>query len=90
MSVGRAIRNARKQARMSQYVLARKIGWSLSQVSRVETDDRHLEIRELAAIALALGISPTSCYARRSMSVPPATDKQDAEKKDTEGRGDLP
>jgi transcriptional regulator with XRE-family HTH domain len=59
VSVGRAIRLARKQARMSQYVLARKIGWrNRSQVSRVETGDRDLGIRELAAIALALGISP--------------------------------
>jgi transcriptional regulator with XRE-family HTH domain len=58
VTLGSVIRSARQDVRMSQEVLALKLGWAQSQVSRIETSDRDIGVRELIAIAWALEINP--------------------------------
>ena len=49
---------ARKDAKLRQVDLARKLGWQQAYVSRYETGERLLGVDEYVAVALAIGVDP--------------------------------
>lgn len=49
---------ARKDAKLRQVDLARKLGWQQAYVSRYETGERLLGVDEFVAVALAIGVDP--------------------------------
>jgi transcriptional regulator with XRE-family HTH domain len=49
---------ARREARLTQTALGRRLGWAQSAVSRIESGDRAVEFVEFVRIAEALGIEP--------------------------------
>jgi len=67
--VGRAVKDARKRASLSQEGLADRmwkagIGWSRNQVANLESGRMaRLDLREVLALAAALGLSPLELIA---------------------------
>ena len=51
---------ARKDAKLRQVDLARKLGWQQAYVSRYETGERMLGVDEFVAVALAIGTDPVA------------------------------
>lgn len=51
---------ARKEAKLRQVDLAKKLGWQQAYVSRYETGERMLGVDEFVAVALAIGIDPVA------------------------------
>jgi transcriptional regulator with XRE-family HTH domain len=50
--------DARERAGLSQRALAAKLGWPLTTIARVETNERRLEVSEFLLWCEALGTSP--------------------------------
>lgn len=55
---------ARRAARLSQESLAKKMGWSQSEISRVERGERRLDVIEFTIWARALNQDPIKLYTR--------------------------
>lgn len=51
---------ARKNMKLRQVDLAKKLGWQQAYVSRYETGERLLGVDEFVAVALAIGIDPVA------------------------------
>lgn len=51
---------ARKDAKLRQVDLARKLDWQQAYVSRYETGERMLSVDEFVAVALAIGTDPVA------------------------------
>jgi transcriptional regulator with XRE-family HTH domain len=66
----RLIRQARKDAGVTQVELARRLGVEQSLISKVERCERRLDIAELLSICNALGISLTSFISTFEASIP--------------------
>lgn len=54
---------ARKDAKLRQVDLAKKLGWQQAYVSRYETGERLLGVDEYVAVALAIGVDPVTLLA---------------------------
>jgi transcriptional regulator with XRE-family HTH domain len=50
--------SARERVGLSQRGLAAKLGWPLTTIARVETNERRLEVTEFILWCGALGVSP--------------------------------
>lgn len=61
--IGANIRKARKAAGLTQRQLAERIGTDSFQVSRWERGANRPQYETLAALAAALGLTPTAFYA---------------------------
>jgi transcriptional regulator with XRE-family HTH domain len=57
MSIGSALRQARREARLSQAALARRLGTTQSAVARAETDAAEPSLAYLRRVAAATGRS---------------------------------
>lgn len=53
------IRELRMQAGMDQYVLAEKLGYSQSRVSKLETGEQMVDLVEFLRICRVVGVAPT-------------------------------
>lgn len=53
-----ALTVARRDAKLRQVDLAKRLGWQQAYVSRYETGERQLSVDEYVAVALAIGIDP--------------------------------
>ena len=51
---------ARRDARLRQVDLAKRLGWQQAYVSRYETGERQLSVDEYVAVALAIGVDPVA------------------------------
>jgi HTH-type transcriptional regulator / antitoxin HipB len=58
VSIGAVIREARKQAGLTQRVLARRIRVDQSVISRLETGERPLDVIRMIDLARALRLTP--------------------------------
>lgn len=54
------IREARKQANLSQAELGRRVGLDQSGISRLERGERPITVETLKMLAKALGVSPSA------------------------------
>jgi len=54
------IREARKQANLSQAELGRRVGLDQSGISRLERGERPITVETLKMLAKALGVSPST------------------------------
>lgn len=66
----RLIKQARKDASITQVELAKRLGVEQSLISKVERCERRLDIAELLSICNALGISLTDFISRFEASIP--------------------
>lgn len=55
-----ALTLARRDARLRQVDLAKRLGWQQAYVSRYETGERQLSVDEYVAVALAIGVDPVA------------------------------
>jgi transcriptional regulator with XRE-family HTH domain len=55
-----ALTTARRDAKLRQVDLAKRLGWQQAYVSRYETGERQLSVDEYVAVALAIGIDPVA------------------------------
>jgi len=55
-----ALTEARRDAKLRQVDLAKRLGWPQPYVSRYETGERSLGIDEYVAVACAIGIDPVA------------------------------
>ncbi|RSV22299.1 XRE family transcriptional regulator [Sphingomonas sp. ABOLH] len=55
-----ALTVARRDARLRQVDLAKRLGWQQAYVSRYETGERQLSVDEYVAVALAIGVDPVA------------------------------
>lgn len=55
-----ALTDARRQAKLRQVDLAKRLGWQQAYVSRYETGERQLGVDEYVAVALAIGVDPVA------------------------------
>ncbi|WP_223176906.1 helix-turn-helix domain-containing protein [Sphingomonas hominis] len=53
-----ALTLARRNAKLRQVDLAKRLGWQQAYVSRLETGERQLSVDEYVAVALAIGVDP--------------------------------
>lgn len=53
-----ALTEARRNAKLRQVDLAKRLGWQQAYVSRYETGERMLGVDEYVAVALAIGVDP--------------------------------
>ena len=58
-----ALTIARREARLRQVDLAKRLGWQQAYVSRYETGERMLGIDEYVAVAQAIGVDPIALLA---------------------------
>jgi transcriptional regulator with XRE-family HTH domain len=73
---------ARKDAKLRQVDLARKLGWQQAYVSRYETGERMLGVDEFVAVALAIGTDPVALL---SEALQPSSSSLEARKKHLTG-----
>lgn len=59
-----ALTTARRDARLRQVDLAKRLGWQQAYVSRYETGERMLAVDEYVAVAQAIGIDPIGLLAQ--------------------------
>lgn len=59
-----ALTEARREAKLRQVDLAKRLGWQQAYVSRYETGERSLSVDEYVAVALAIGIDPIELLRR--------------------------
>jgi transcriptional regulator with XRE-family HTH domain len=69
-AIASAIATARRQARLSQRQLARKLGAPPNWIQRIESLERRLDVAEFIAIARVLGVDPTVLLSRVLRSGP--------------------
>lgn len=55
-----ALTLARRNAKLRQVDLAKRLGWQQAYVSRLETGERQLSVDEYVAVALAIGVDPVA------------------------------
>jgi len=55
-----ALTVARRDAKLRQVDLAKRLGWQQAYVSRYETGERQLSVDEYVAVALAIGVDPVA------------------------------
>ncbi len=55
-----ALTAARRDAKLRQVDLAKRLGWQQAYVSRYETGERQLSVDEYVAVALAIGVDPVA------------------------------
>lgn len=55
-----ALTVARRDARLRQVDLAKRLGWQQAYVSRYETGERQLSVDEYVAVASAIGVDPVA------------------------------
>lgn len=60
----KAIAEARKEANVSQVELSLRIGKSRTLMQKIESGTRDVRVRELVAIARAIGIDPLELFRR--------------------------
>lgn len=60
--IGQSIRKERTAKQIKQETLAKKVGLSKSEISRIENGKREIKVDMLREIALAIGIPPSSLY----------------------------
>ena len=60
--VGQSIRKERTAKQIKQETLAKKVGLSKSEISRIENGKREIKVDMLREIALAIGIPASSLY----------------------------
>lgn len=53
-----ALAEARREKKLRQVDLAKRLGWQQAYVSRYETGERMLGVDEFVAVALAIGVDP--------------------------------
>lgn len=53
-----ALTVARRDAKLRQVDLAKRLGWQQAYVSRYETGERMLSVDEYVAVAQAIGVDP--------------------------------
>jgi transcriptional regulator with XRE-family HTH domain len=58
-----ALTIARREAKLRQVDLAKRLGWQQAYVSRYETGERMLAVDEYVAVALAIGLDPVALLA---------------------------
>lgn len=58
-----ALTEARRDAKLRQVDLARRLGWQQAYVSHYETGERMLGVNEYVAVALAIGVDPVALLA---------------------------
>jgi transcriptional regulator with XRE-family HTH domain len=58
-----ALTQARREAKLRQVDLAKRLGWQQAYVSRYETNERMLAVDEYVAVARAIGIDPVALLA---------------------------
>jgi len=63
-SIVAALTTARREAKLRQVDLARRLGWQQAYVSRYETGERMLAVDEYIAVARAIGIDPVALLAQ--------------------------
>jgi transcriptional regulator with XRE-family HTH domain len=59
-----ALTEARRDAKLRQLDLAKRLGWQQAYVSRYETGERMLAVDEFVAVARAIGIDPVALLAQ--------------------------
>lgn len=59
-----ALTRARRNAKLRQVDLAKRLGWQQAYVSRYETGERMLAVDEYVAVAQAIGIDPVALLAQ--------------------------
>lgn len=62
IAIGRALRDLRATAGLSQYAFAERLGCAQSVVSKIETAQRPLYARELFSYAQALELTPQDLF----------------------------
>lgn len=60
-----ALTVARRDARLRQVDLAKRLGWQQAYVSRYETGERQLSVDEYVAVASAIGVDPVALLGER-------------------------
>lgn len=60
--IGQSIRKERTAKQIKQETLAKKVGLSKSEISRIENGKREIKVDMLREIALAIGIPVSSLY----------------------------
>lgn len=63
-AIASAIATARRQAKLSQRQLARKLGVPPNWIQRVESLERRLDVAEFIAIARAVDVDPLTLLSR--------------------------
>jgi transcriptional regulator with XRE-family HTH domain len=59
-----ALTEARRDAKLRQVDLAKRLGWQQAYVSRYETGERMLAVDEYVAVARAIGVDPVALLAQ--------------------------
>ena len=59
-----ALTQARRDAKLRQVDLAKRLGWQQAYVSRYETGERMLAVDEYVAVARAIGVDPVVVLAQ--------------------------
>jgi transcriptional regulator with XRE-family HTH domain len=69
-AIASTLATARRQAKLSQRELARKLNVPPNWIQRIESLERRLDVAEFIAIARALGVDPTILLSRVLKSSP--------------------
>lgn len=75
--LGRKIKLARNNAKLSQELLAKRIGLSRSSVTNIEKGRQHIPFHMLFQIADALGLNPIALIPPKNENKHPLTNKLD-------------
>lgn len=59
-----ALTEERRDAKLRQLDLAKRLGWQQAYVSRYETSERMLAVDEFVAVARAIGVDPVALVAQ--------------------------
>lgn len=60
--VGKKVKKARKELKLTQEELAERVGMHYTTISRIETGDSNPPVQTIAKIAKALKISPSELF----------------------------
>lgn len=55
---GRALRNARKEAELTQKEVAQRVGLSRTAITNIERGNQHVALHQLFLLASAVGVEP--------------------------------
>ena len=75
--LGRRLRAARRDAELTQAVLAERVGVSRTSITNVEQGNQHVPIHVLYELARAVGVSPASLLPDESALGAPAEESDD-------------
>ena len=77
--LGERIKSARKNKKLSQETLSKRVGLSRSSITNIERGRQHIPFHTLFIIADALGVQPTSLIPEKQAQKHPVTNKLDKE-----------